>query len=144
MGVGALQPVGRLTDVIAGQADRERPLLANELGEVGAVDEFKNEIIATVDFVRVERGDDVGMNDLGDRANLVQEQFHGAIGRQQLGGQHLERDDALHRQMLGLVNPAHAAAADLLEDSVLAQQEAGGSADEQTLGLKAREDTLID
>ena len=42
--VGALQAVGRLADVVAGQADRQRPLLAHQLIEVGTIDVFEDEV----------------------------------------------------------------------------------------------------
>ena len=63
---------------------------------------------------------------------------------QQVGGQHLEGDDALHGAVLGLEDAAHAAAAQLIEDAILAQDEAGWCADQQALGLEARQHTLFD
>ena len=62
----------------------------------------------------------------------------------QVGSQHLEGDDAAHGAVLGLEDAAHAAAADLVEDAILAQQEAGGAADQQALGLEPGEQPLLD
>ena len=78
----------------------------------------------------------LGWTSWADGPDLAQEQFLGAVGAQQVGRQHLEGDDAAHGAVLGLEDAAHAAAADLVEDAVLAQQEAGRAADQQALGLE--------
>ena len=64
--------------------------------------------------------------------------------RSQVGRQHLEGDDAAHGAVFGLENAAHAAAADLIEDAILPEQEAGGAADQQALGLELGQQPLLD
>ena len=68
----------------------------------------------------------------------------GPLGPRQLGGEHLQRDDAVHRAVLGLEHPAHAAAADLVEDAILTQHEPRHPAGQQVLRLEAGEQSLLD
>ncbi len=133
-----------LADVVAGLADGQRPLPPDQLLQVGAVHEFEDEEVAAVDLVGVVGGDDVRVDELGRRPHLAQEHFLGAVGAQQVGGQHFEGDDAAHRAVFGLEDAAHAAAADLVENAVLPQQKARRAADQEALGLELGEQALFD
>ena len=139
-----MQAVRDLADVVAGLADRQPPLLPDQLLQVRAVYELEDEEVAAVDLVGVVGRDDVRVDQLGRSPHLAQEHFLGAVGTQQVGGQHLERDDAAHGAVFGLEDAAHAAAADLVENAVLSQQEAGGAADQEALGLELGEQALFD
>jgi hypothetical protein len=72
----------------------------------------------------------------GGGAGLALEQFHRARVLRHLGGKELQRDAAAEAQVLRLVNDAHPAAAQLLEDAVVGDDAAdqGGHA----LGTEAR------
>ena len=60
-----------------------------------------------------------------------------------MGCQHLQCHDAVHRVVLGLVHPAHAAAADFIQDAVLSQHEPGHAARQQVFRLEAGEQPLL-
>ena len=125
--MGVMQPGGSLADDLTGQADRDRIALADELVEVGPVDVFHDQIMPALDLVGVEGGDDVGVMQLGGGANLALEHLHGLGRLHELRRQHLDGHDALHRHVHGLVDPAHAALPQLVENLVLAQKEAAAS-----------------
>ena len=58
--------------------------------------------------------------------------------------QHLDRDTTPHQLVLGQVDAAHAALADLAEQLVLAEAEALVLAGEQLVGLPARDEVFRD
>ena len=88
--------------------------------------------------------DDVRVVELGDRAGFEPEPLQ--IGRivDAILRQHLDRHAALHELVLGQVDAAHAALADLAEQLVLAQAEALVLAGQQLVGLPARDQAGLD
>src|ERR1700720_2221250 len=60
-----------------------------------------------------------------------------------LGRDDLQGDDAIHDAVSGLVDAAEAAAAELVEDLVLAEREGGTAAGPDFLHLVSRQPTLL-
>ncbi len=92
-----------------------------------------------IGLVGVEGGDDVRVRHLGDRLDLPLEAEDGGPFLRQGGGQDLQGDDPLHAEVHGLVDVPHAAPADLVEDDVGAQDQPGGVALEEGLGMEGGE-----
>ena len=70
------------------------------------------------DFVN---GHDVGMIEIGRRLGLALKALH-VVGRGELTGEdHLQGHDAVEAHLPGLVDDAHAAAGDLLQQLVVAE-----------------------
>jgi hypothetical protein len=92
--------------------------------------------VLAVGFAGVEGRDDMGMKQFGRRFDFAMEALD-AVGR--LGGrcrQDLERYDAFHAAVLGLVDLAHAAGSDLVEHHVFAEDQCPGFALAGELGLE--------
>jgi hypothetical protein len=73
-----------------------------------------------------ENRDDVGMVELCGGMSLVFEPLQLLRVHHGSEWQHLERDAAAERDLLGLVDDAHAAAADLADDAEVAEDSCGG------------------
>ena len=99
--VGMLQAGGRLADVIARPAHRQRALAADHLGQVGAGDEFHHQEMPLAGGFRVVDRHHVGMIEAGGGAGLAHEAIHGRGIGQQLGVDHLQRHGPLQDAMLG-------------------------------------------
>ena len=99
-----------------------RAQLADHRGEGPAVDELHGvEVDAALAADRVD-GHDVGVVQLGGGLGLVLEALQ-VLGVQRRGErQHLQRDAPAQGQLHGLVDDAHAAAADLADDLEIAQR----------------------
>ena len=86
------------------------------LAEVHAVHVFHDEVKEIARLARLVDEDDVGVAQLGEGARLAGE----ALGKGRVGGhvagEDLERHDPIERTLAGLVDDAHAALADQLED----------------------------
>ena len=67
-----------------------------------------------------------GMVERGGGAGFVLEALQLLLVEHRGERQHLQRDAAAERDLLGLVDDAHAAAADLAQDSKIAQRGPGG------------------
>ena len=80
-----LQAGGRLADVIARPAHRQRALAADHLGQVGAGDEFHHQEMPLAGGFRVVDRHHVGMIEAGGGAGLAHEAIHGRGIGQQLG-----------------------------------------------------------
>ncbi len=59
--MGVLQAFGRLADVLAGLGDRQRSSLADNLGQVDAVDVLHHQEVSVAGLLGVVGRDDVGM-----------------------------------------------------------------------------------
>src|SRR5262249_2044194 len=111
-------------------------------GEGPAVDELHGVVVDAAFAADGEDGDDVGVVQLGGGAGLVLEalQLAGVEGGGE--GQHLEGDAPAQRQLHGLVDHAHATAADLAHQRVIAQgllrRQGGGGGGRAALRLEAR------
>src|SRR5207248_2290498 len=83
--------------------------------------------------------DDVGVVQLGEYAHLAVETLPQRGVAVVVDGQHLDGDAATHQPVLAEVDQPHAARADLIEDTIVAQQQAVDAAGEDALELKGGE-----
>ena len=92
---------------------------ADQVPEVAALEELHGHVDEAVLLAEVEDGDDVRVVELGGRLGLALE----AAAEVGLGGEgrgdRLDRDEAVQERVLGLVDLAHRALADLPDDPVL-------------------------
>ncbi len=126
VGVGGGQAVGDLRGEREGLGGGERAAL--DLGpEALAVAKGHGDehapVLALPDLVD---GADVGIVEDRGRLGLVDEALAGLVVVGQLEGQELEGHGAPQLDVVGLVDDAHAAAADLAEDTVLARDDSSG------------------
>ncbi len=104
-------------------ADRvvERQRRTKLIRERPTIDELRHQIRDVAVGREVERGDDVGVAQLADRARLLRE----PLGERRIAGRlrrkHLDRDVTAKRGLVALVHGAHTAGTDLLDDLVVAE-----------------------
>src|SRR3954466_233604 len=67
-----------------------------------------------------EDRDDVAVPEIGGRPGLAEETLHRAVVGPGGAGEHVDRDAAAQRLLLGLVHDAHAAPADLADEPAIA------------------------
>ena len=87
-----------------------------------AGDALEHQEVHPVLGVEVVDGDDIGVVELGERQRLAAEALPRHLVGQRAGRQQLERDVALQALVMGGVDDAHAARADLLEHAIMAQR----------------------
>lgn len=92
-----------------------------ELVEARAAHELHREVRDVVRAPRLVDRDDVRVEELRDRACFAFEACSSVGGARELGPQHLERDRTTEAFVLGAVDDAHAARAELLEEAVAAE-----------------------
>ena len=116
--VGGFETVGDLAADVEGVLQRQRPL--GDAGfEAFALDQGHRQeglAIGLADFV--DRAD-VGMIESGGGLGFAKETGFGLVVAKQVRRQELQRDGALEARVLGLVDDAHAALAELFEDLVV-------------------------
>jgi hypothetical protein len=83
---------------------------------------FSGFIVEPVRGAAVDRRDDVLVVELARGAGLVEELLDVALVVRQALREDLDRDEAIHGQLAGLEDRAHAALADLAEDPVARDQ----------------------
>ena len=86
-----------------------------------ALDELHGVVVDAVVLADAEDRHDVGVVQPGRGPGLAAEPLQVGRPQQAVHGQHLQRDVPAQRLLHGLVDDAHAAAADLAEDAVVAQ-----------------------
>ena len=86
-----------------------------------ALDELHDVIRQAILLADAEDGDDIGVVQPGRRSRLALEPPLGPVVQQHAFGQHLERDVTPQRDLLGLVDNAHAALADFAEDAKITE-----------------------
>ena len=91
-----------------------------------AVDELHHVVGQTVLLADAEHGDDVGVVELGGRLRFALEAPLGPDIEQHAPGQHLQGHVPSQRNLLGLVDDAHAAFADLAQDAIIPELQQGG------------------
>ena len=89
----------------------ERPL-AQQLFQVGAVDEAHRDVQLPVDLAGVVDRDDVRMLERGGQARLAEEALAERDVVGQVGCEQLQRDVAVEREVVGAVHDPHPAAAE--------------------------------
>ena len=113
--VGVLERVAELRDDAQRLARRELAR-AQDVAQVGAVDEFHHDVVAARDFSEFMDGDDVLMRQRRERPGFPVEALDelGILG--QIVRQHLDGDVAFELRLSRAVNGAHSAAADPFDD----------------------------
>ena len=91
------------------------------LGEVAALDELHAEVALAVVLADLVDRDDAGVVEQRDGLGLVLEPAQLGVVGQDAGLDHLEGDGPVEADLAGLVDDAHAAAAQLLLDLVVAE-----------------------
>ncbi len=114
-----LQAQRRLVDVVAGVGDRQRAAGLDQPGQVEALDVLHGEDEALADPQGRIGGHDVGVVEFGRVANLAKEAVKNAAAVDELAADDLEHLDAAHHRVVGEVDDAHAAPAELAEDLVV-------------------------
>ena len=92
-------------------------------------------VVGADDVTVVERGGGLG---LAVEAGKVGGVFHAVLG------QHLDRHPPLHQHVLGQIHAAHPARAQMVQQLVLAQEEALVAALQQLVGLPAGDQAGLD
>ena len=123
LGVGGLEPAGRLDQAIDGLRDRHRPAIAHDAVEVAAFDVVHDQEMDAAVFVGVLSGHEVGMLEPAGGLDLAAKPHDGVPVARKRRRQDLERTDPPQPAMAGLEDHAHSALAELVEDQVVADQE---------------------
>ena len=117
--MGVLEPERRLMDEIAGVGYRQRPLGLDHLGQVETFDVLHREDDALAQSDGGIGRDDVRVAELGDGPDLAEEAFEHAGAFHDLPAHHLEHLVPAHQLVVGEVDNAHAAPAELSLDLVI-------------------------
>src|SRR5262249_53118987 len=91
------------------------------LGYAAVLNQFHAEVVPAVVLADLVNGHDVRMIEVGDGSRFGAEALHFRRGRQLAGEDHLQGDDAVEGNLPGPVDDAHAAAADLAQQLVVAE-----------------------
>ena len=119
--VDILQPKRRLAGHLAGIAYRHGAEAADDLRQVEPLDVFHHEHRRAVDLPGVVGADDVVMVQLADGLHLAFEAGDRPRVLRAARRKHLERDHPIELGVQGLVDRAHAAVAQLLDQLILAK-----------------------
>ena len=119
--VGGGQPLGDLPADPQHLGDARLAALLQPLVQRHALEELHRQEGDAVVLIDLEDGDDVVVVDGGHGLGLAQEALAGAGVGGQAGQHRLEGDEAFQLEVFGLVDDAHAAAAQFLEDAIAAQ-----------------------
>ena len=111
--VRGVQRSGDLDHQPAGEGRGQATVDADERAEVDALHERHRDVERPVVFARVLHRDDVGVLDAGGHARFAREPRAEVRALAQLGRDDLEGGRAVERYVVGEVDDAHAAAADL-------------------------------
>ena len=115
--MGGVERRGDLADDPERAPERQPPLLPDQRLQVGAVHEGHRDIEQAVLLAGVVDRDDVRVVERGGKPGLAQEAV-AEVGLADPGREQLQRREAAEPDVLGPVDDARAAAADLLEDAV--------------------------
>ena len=133
--VGLGQGRGDLVHQVAGLGGRLRPVVLDVLFQVLARHVLHDEEVQhracgrlAGGLAGVDGGDDVGMLQLGDGADLGEEAAQDALVLVGTQRQHLDGHLAAHADVLGPEDDAHAAGAEPIQDAVIAEDQAEGRA----------------
>ena len=116
--VGDLEGAGDVGGDAGGLARGEGPVLAQDRGEVLALDELHDDVRARRVFAEVEHGDDVRVAERRRGPRLVAEAREEVGVLAELGPQELDRHVALELRVARPVDRGHAALAEQLEQAV--------------------------
>src|ERR1700722_3578250 len=116
--VGMMQADGCLADEFAGQRNRQRSGLGNQLAQIDAIDIFHCQITSFTFRGEVVDGNDVWMGQLRRRLGLAEEALEHVSAREAFRVDDLDRSNAPKPAVKGLEHLAHAARADPFEKDV--------------------------
>ena len=117
--VGVVQPDRRLPDHLARVRYGQLTLIADELRKVETVDQLHREVVVAARVPGVRRPHDVRVIEAADDFHLPLEPGHHVRVDQPPVGQQLQGHAPLEAEVLRLVDDAHAAFSDLLNELVL-------------------------
>ena len=109
-----------------------------------AGDILHHDVEDLLELVGVEGPYHVGMIEPADQLHLALKPGDDPIVRGDLRRDDLERDHPVHHDMMGLVDSAHRAGADPVEDDVTADDQAVRPVAQEPLGLVGRQDLISD
>ena len=124
LGMRGLQPAGRLDQAVDRLVDRHRPALADDAVEVASLDVFHDQEMDAAVLVGVLRGDEVGVLEPAGGLDLAAEPHHAPAVARERRREDLQGADPPQPAMPRLEDHAHAALAELVEDEVVADQQA--------------------
>jgi hypothetical protein len=142
--VGMLKAESSLANELTSLADWQWSLFADERRQRRPVNVLENQKETLADVVRIECGDDVWVHEPRCRPYFPLKHDPSLVGARQLSGEHLERDDAIHRAVLGFENAAHAAPANFIENAILSENKSVRPAGKQVFGLKSSQHAFLD
>ena len=122
--------------------ERRDRLLLDQLAETMAGDILHHDVKNFVDLIGVEGADDVGMIEPADQLHLALEPGDHSLVRGDLRRDDLERDGPVHHRVMGLVDPAHRAGADPIENDVTAHDQPVRPVRQEPPGLERRDDLV--
>ena len=122
--VRVLEPPRRLDQAVEGLGNRHRAALADDAIEVAPFDVVHHQEVHAAVLVGVEGGDEVGMFQPSGGRDFAPEAQDGRAVAGRRGGQDLQRDDPAELAVAGLEDHAHATGPQLVEDQVVADQQA--------------------
>ena len=134
-----LEAERRLTDILARLVNRQRPAVADQLGQVGPIHELHLVVVDVADAVGVEHLHHVRVFHFPEGLNLLLEpRLRGRVF-QLLLTDDLERHVAAHARVVGLEHAPHPALTEQVEENVPAEFQLAPAAPEDFLDLERRE-----
>jgi hypothetical protein len=88
----------------------------DHLAEIHPVHKLHDEVVERADVAEVVNGDDAGMIQFRERPGFASEALRERGVATRFRGQDFQRDDPIELRLAGLVNDAHAAAANQFQD----------------------------
>jgi hypothetical protein len=119
----------RLPGNLANVGGPQRADVLEQSAQVNAGDVFHGEEMHAVDLARIGSLDNVGMIELADGAHLPVKSMHHAWVEQRPASKHLEGHHLAEPHVPRAVDDPHTAAADLVEQFILAEATRPGRAD---------------
>ena len=104
------------------------PVAVHQRYEAAAGDQLHREVVLALMLADLVDRDDAGVVEQRDGLGLVLEAAELGVAGEQAGPDHLQGHRAVERDLAGLVDDAHAAAAQLAPDLVIAEVADGGAA----------------
>ena len=143
--VSVLQAERGLANVVGGTDRTDGPVAANEVVQVGAIDEVEDDEVELVVLIDVVSADDIGMIELADRDRFAAKTFARSRVVGLLRRQDFEGDLAAHVNLLAEIDRAHAAGAETFEQAILVlDEEATPAAGDEFFCLKVGEHAFAD
>jgi hypothetical protein len=140
--VGVLQTIGHLGNVVGRRVVIERTIGHHGLMQVLALDVFHHDVMDVAVIVDVVRAHNIRVVQLGNGASFETEPLQIRRIIHPILRQYLDRHAPPHELVLGQVDAAHAALADLAEQLVFAEPEALMLPGEQLVGLPTRDEVF--